>query len=96
MIVQLPHAAEAESALDDLAKAGIGGWKDSGTTARGGRPTRRLVLVETADVDTTPGNHGENQGWVNVNAVNGAANADRVNDLLSEAAADDSGEWGEV
>lgn len=89
-------AAEAESALDDLAKAGIGRWEDSGTTARGGRPTRRLTLVDTTDVDTTPSNPEENRGCVNVNGVDGAENTDRANDLLAEAVTDDADDWGAV
>jgi len=90
------RAADAESALDDLVQAGIGRWEDSGTTAQGGRPTRRFVLVDGADVDTTPPKPEENQGCVNVNAVNGAENTDRVNGLLVEVAVDDSGDWGEI
>ena len=89
-------AAEAEIALDDLAKAGIGGWQDSGTTARGGRPTRWLTLADASDVDTTPPNPEENRGCVNVNAVNAAENADQANDLLAEAGTDDADDWGAI
>ena len=60
---------EAESALIDLAKAGIGRWENSPTTDKGGQPTRRFVLVDDVDVDRTPLDPKENGGFVNVNEV---------------------------
>ena len=35
------------------------------TTAQGGRPTRRFILAHAVDVDTTPDNLGEGEGFVN-------------------------------
>ena len=89
-------AADATAALDDLAKAGIGQWEDSGTTPQGGRPTRQLTLVDTVDTDRTPLKPGEDRGCVNVNSVSGAENADRASDPPVEAAADGSHDWGAV
>ena len=64
-------ADDAESALEELARTGLGRWEDMPAGPRGGRPARRLILVDAADVDTTPPNAGEQAGSVNVNAVNG-------------------------
>jgi hypothetical protein len=49
-----PTAEIAEQALAELVQAGLGRWEDAGRTAQGGRPTRRLVLAQGVDVDTTP------------------------------------------
>jgi len=62
-------SAEAETALERLAKAGLGHWRFQPTTATGGRPTRVFQLVDTVDTDETPLGHGDSGGCVNVNAV---------------------------
>lgn len=80
-------ATEAEVALDELAKVGLGRWEDALTTAKGGRPTRRLTLVDDVDVDKTPSKPKENVGCVNVNGVNGAGQSgprDRAARLMRE------------
>jgi hypothetical protein len=84
-----PTAAGAEGALDDLVKAGIGSWQEDDHGGGRGRPVRRFVL---SDVDTNTADAEENRISVNVNAVNG----DQVNDLLAEAGADDSDDWGAI
>jgi hypothetical protein len=68
---QWATAAVAETALDDLAKAGHGEWVEQPTSSKGGRPTRVFVLPDIADVDTTPTKPSENSSSVNVNGVNG-------------------------
>ena len=93
---QYPTAADAESALDDLAKAGIGRWEDSGPTPQGGRPTRRLVLDDAVDVDKTPSNLGATLGCVNVNAIDGAEEVDSVNTVPTEATAENSHDGGGI
>lgn len=40
-------ADETESALQKLADAGLGSWKDKPSTSLGGRPSRRFVLIDT-------------------------------------------------
>ena len=64
-------AADAEAALEGLARTGLGRWVDQPPGPQGGRPARRLALVDAADVDTTPRNTGKQAGSVNVNTVNG-------------------------
>jgi len=63
-------AAEAEAALDDLAKAGDGRWVNRPATPEGGRPTRVFVLADAADDDITPTRLGENGSSVNVDGDN--------------------------
>jgi hypothetical protein len=64
-------AAEAEAALDDLARAGHGRWMHIPPTPRGGKPTRVFQCVDTADTDNTPDKPEKHEGYVNVNGVNG-------------------------
>lgn len=45
---------DAEQALGELASAGIGRWEDASPIAKGGRPTRRLRLIDSVAVDETP------------------------------------------
>ncbi len=93
---QYATAAAAESALEDLVKAGIGTWRKDDHGGGRGRPVRRFDLADAADVDTNSTKPEENPICVNVGAVNEAENGNRANDLLAEAAAEDSEEWGEV
>ncbi|KKM14902.1 hypothetical protein LCGC14_1701420, partial [marine sediment metagenome] len=51
---QFQPAAKAEAALEELAQTGLGQWEDLSTSGQGGRPTRRLRLVDGVDVDETP------------------------------------------
>jgi hypothetical protein len=66
---QWAKAADAEAALDELAKAGHGRWVEQQTSSQGGRPTRSFVLTDSADVDTTPIKPGKNGSSVNVNGI---------------------------
>jgi hypothetical protein len=54
-------ADEAESVLNDLAKAGYGHWETQAPGDKGGRPTSRFVL--DSPVDETPLNHRENDSF---------------------------------
>ncbi len=56
-----PTSEIAEQALNDLVRAGVGSWEDSGPTRQGGRPTRRFVLAGTVDVDETPVDPGKSK-----------------------------------
>lgn len=47
-------ADDAAAALHDLAAAGLGEWADEPPGEAGGRPTRRFVLTNYGDSDTTP------------------------------------------
>lgn len=59
-----PNAADAESALSNLAEHGFGRWEYIDTTDHGGRPTRQFRLTDGGAADTTPANPGENGGCV--------------------------------
>lgn len=65
----LKESGAAEAALEQLAKAGCGHWRDTPTTAKGGRPARAFTLVNTVNVNTTPANQVENIGFVDVDTV---------------------------
>jgi hypothetical protein len=76
-------SADAEAALSDLVAAGLGRWENPPAGPKGGRPSKRFVLLDpgsaddslaagaadTADADNTPADDPENEGFVNVNAV---------------------------
>ena len=49
-----PTSEVAEAALADLVEAGFGRWEQVPANGKGGRPTRRFVLADSADVDKTP------------------------------------------
>jgi len=72
-------AGEAEAALDDLVKAGVGRWEQQGPNARGGRPTRIFRLNAPAALTkppaalTKPPAAGPETGFVNVDAVDARA-----------------------
>jgi len=65
-----PKTADAEAAIEELAKLGYGKWEDVPPGPQGGRPTRRFALVDGADVDETMPIPNECEGFVNVNGVN--------------------------
>jgi hypothetical protein len=79
----LKEPGAAEAALDELAKAGWGVWRDSPTTAKGGRPARAFALSTPSTVYGTPANPDQDLGFVDVDTVD-----------APESQADD--EWGEV
>ncbi len=79
---------EAEGALNELAEAGLGAWEMEPPGPRGGHPARRFRLtnnaaaqtpVDALTVDTTPVGGVENEGSVNVSAVNTPKSAGSVN-----------------
>jgi hypothetical protein len=53
-------ADDAEAALDELATSGWGRWESVNPDDDGGRPTRRLVLLDATAADTTPTNTEKN------------------------------------
>jgi hypothetical protein len=65
----LKEPGAAEAALDELAKAGRGTWRDVPTTAKGGRPARVFVLSTVSTAYETPANSGESEGSVDVDSV---------------------------
>jgi hypothetical protein len=65
----LKEPGAAEAALDELAKAGRGTWRDVPPTAKGGRPARVFVLSTVSTVYETPANSEENEGSVDVDSV---------------------------
>ena len=79
----LREPGAAEAALDELAKAGWGMWRDSPTTAKGGRPARAFALSTPSTVNETPAYPDQDLGFVDVDTVD-----------APESQADD--EWSEV
>lgn len=66
-----PTTEDAEAALHDLESVGFGRMESTHAGSRGGRPTKRFRLYDTADVDNTPTGDGVAGSIVNVNTVNG-------------------------
>ncbi|HOA62715.1 MAG TPA: DUF3987 domain-containing protein [Bacillota bacterium] len=56
-------ASDAESALDSLAKAGVGHWEHPKPGPSGGRPTRQFVLTTCAPETNTPSGDPVNRGF---------------------------------
>jgi hypothetical protein len=65
----LKKAGAAETALEELVKAGRGSWRDVPTTAKGGRPARTFVLSTPSPVYETPAKPEETDGFVDVDSV---------------------------
>lgn len=65
----LKDPGAAETALEELAKAGRGTWRDVPTTAKGGRPARSFVLSTLSNVYETSVNPKESEGFVGVGNV---------------------------
>jgi hypothetical protein len=74
-------AEAAEAALQELAKAGLGTWEESPTTAKGGRPSS-VFRLPRASTSTQPTETKETGGFVDVDSVD-----------APEPQADD---WGEI
>jgi Protein of unknown function (DUF3987)/Primase C terminal 2 (PriCT-2) len=53
-----PTSEDADAALEALAKTGAGYWEHERQGPEGGRPLRRLRLIDAVDADTTPQNAG--------------------------------------
>jgi hypothetical protein len=93
----LREPGAAEAALEELVKAGLGGWQDPSPTAKGGRPTRAFALCQHVNMSTkppggqslcqrNPENPRENRGFVDVDTV----------DAVDSVTAVDSVDAGEV
>lgn len=65
----LKSKGDADEALEGLAKAGLGHWNATGSSAGGGRPSRILVLSTSSTVYETPTTEGANEGFVDVDGV---------------------------
>lgn len=66
---QYQTAADTELALGKLIEAGLGSWKPTSTTSKGGRPSRMFRLLEPSTVyDALPVTK-ENEGCVDVDDV---------------------------
>ena len=65
----LKEPGAAESALEELAKAGRGSWRSPETTARGGRPSRVFNLSTPSTVYKTPTTDMADEGFVDVVSV---------------------------
>jgi len=74
-------AADAEAALNELGKLGLGAWKIEPPGPQGGKPSRRFALADVDDsppedrsrgtpVDDTPGGEAENPVLSTVSSVN--------------------------
>jgi hypothetical protein len=50
---QFHSTEEAEAALEDMVKAGLGKWGQLLPTKYGGRPTRVFQIVDSVDIDET-------------------------------------------
>ena len=86
-------ATEAENALANLVRAGIGHWDTISPPASGGHATRIFRLSRDADTDTRPIIPEEKGSSVGVGAVSAAENAEPIDASLAEAAAEDAEEW---
>jgi hypothetical protein len=62
----LRETGAAEAALDALAKAGRGAWREVATTAKGGRPARAFIQSTPSTVNETPAKTEESEGFVDV------------------------------
>jgi hypothetical protein len=97
----LREPGAAETALEELVRAGAGTWQNIPTTAKGGRPARAFVLVNAVNCQRNPTKPEEFRGCVDVDRVDArnspnpedsAAPLDKVeeaNRRFMEAAADD-------
>jgi hypothetical protein len=64
----------AETALEELARAGLSSWQHVPTTAKGGRPARAFVLSTPSTVNETPAKPQESESCVDVDApIDGTA-----------------------
>jgi hypothetical protein len=68
----LKEPGAAETALEELVRAGRGTWRDVPTTAKGGRPARAFVLSTPSTVHETPAKPEETEGFVDVDSVDAA------------------------
>ncbi len=91
----LRAAGAAEAALDQLAKAGCGAWRNTPATLSGGRPSRVFELSTSPAVYETQENHGENEGSVDVDSLD-APEIDPLDAANGELLAVADDQWGEI
>lgn len=72
----LKEPGAAETALEELVKAGRGSWREAPTTAKGGRPGRAFALFTPSTVYETPAKPVESEGSVDVDSVDTPGNGD--------------------
>ena len=83
----LREPGEAEKALADLVKHGLGTWQDLSPSPQGGRPTRVFSLNAVNETPVEPESF-------EVSLTDGSDNACEVNRLLDEAAQEEEvKEW---
>jgi hypothetical protein len=76
----LKNPGEAETAFEELVKAGRGIWRDMPTTAKGGRPAWAFVLSTPSTVYETPATPEESEGFVDVDSVDAPENGTAASD----------------
>jgi hypothetical protein len=80
----------AETALEELVKAGRGTWQHVPTTAKGGRPARAFVLSTASTVYETHAPSESSEGFVDVDKVdapeNGATASEPQHRLFEDSA----------
>jgi hypothetical protein len=69
----LKEPGAAETALEELVKAGRGTWRDVPTTEKGGRPARAFTLSTPSTVYETPAKPEETAGFVDVDSLDAPA-----------------------
>lgn len=65
---QYRTAQDAEAALEELAKAGYGQWRDAPPGQKGGRPSS-VFQLSTASTSTKPARTRDSEGFVDVDSV---------------------------
>ncbi|MBC7077167.1 MAG: DUF3987 domain-containing protein, partial [Synergistales bacterium] len=89
---------EAEEALNDLVKAGLGHWEELPADQKGGRPTTVFRLHRHIDTSTKAHKTRVSEGFVDVDVVdapkNGVDHQDTLNPIPPESGGTDSGQAG--
>ena len=71
---QFDKATDAEAALNKLVTAGIARWEHAPSTPKGGKPSKRLVLIDAIANDNTPPGAPVSKAIVSVNGVSAQGN----------------------
>ena len=93
-IRQFESSQEAESALNELVKAGYGHWETVATTTKGGRPARRFKLASVSTVYETHAKPEENASSVDVD--NNVDQKQSEKPSSTESTSENGQEWGEI
>lgn len=90
---------EAEDALNELVKAGLGHWEEVPVDQKGGRPKAVFRLHRHIDTSTKPHKSRVSEGFVDVDVVdapkNGVDHQDAVNPIPPESGGTNSGRSGQ-